>query len=1073
MKKYNKSLLSLSLCTALLGCKESEQHNSSATHQSPTPPVQKTQGMPSSSVKLQDIVHEVISDQAKSDLSKELLTAPIYTAKGEGVIQYQSVEKDQQLLSQLVAEQDAKYQARLEAEKQEAERQARLEAEKQEAERQARLEAEKQEAERQARLEAEKQEAERQARLEAEKQEAERQARLEAEKQEAERQARLEAEKQEAERQARLDAEKQNRFAASENVRLDVLHNVNQNKTKLKAPKIAVIDTAFSNQESVVGNIFGNRMHIDYRNYFGGAIGDKWSHGVLVSTLIAKNNANSHLYGYTSTEDDFTMNVQSGAFNHAYNQGVRLFNLSFGVTRTTMPTDYYDHLNIGRFAKQNGIFMLAAGNERSHWASNEAHIVLGDPEIQNGWLIVSSVPYIGATELADYSNRIGEKLKNYGIAAQGNWQVDINGFNRTGNGTSFATPIVTAVVGNVWEKFSWYDNHLAVMTVLSTASKPGKFEQVTEGSDDKFGWGIINQERALKGIGRFDTRLMTNRDDKENKLVRVNVKDEGYSKDQLTWSNDIAGDAGLLKEGNGALFLTGNNQYQGKTVVREGVLGVSGSLQSDVQIEKDGSLYVKNTEQAVNFNRNLTNAGSLYVYGKGARLKGDYIADKQARLVIDIDKSDLTVEGKMQFNGSRIVADIENIDTIPSHQAATRKIASAQQITGYENHYFISTGNKPYIDLEKIEQKEHSLFATYKRNTTAKALAVAGASATTMRKNTATNVDNIIDEVANDSGSGLYGNTVSLVNLFSADLIPAVDSLSGELHATLPNLLLTQGFDANRTLLNRLTTTVFKAGVWADWQAGKSKKTQAGFSTAKFNQNRMMLGWDHQIGAHLIGFGINSGKSIAKLGTAGRADLDSKGLFVYGKYRFNQPYLFGSFGSQINKVESERLMLNNIVKSDYRIRHTHLYGELGIEQVWKKINITPFIGYQYQHLKRDGFNEQLNFSIKSPAKKFDSHSMLAGLRMNYQMMNNLLLKMQFTQAYAIDPTSFDFDGNFNGSSRKVHIIGQKQDRYTSWFGLGLDYRLSHFNVSTHYDLGISNHNRTKEHNFSISGKYVF
>ncbi|VEI47620.1 Uncharacterised protein [Actinobacillus equuli] len=92
-EKYNKSLLSLSLCTALLGCKESEQHNSSATHQSPTPPVQKTQGMPSSSVKLQDIVHEVISDQAKSDLSKELLTAPIYTAKGEGVIQYQSVEK--------------------------------------------------------------------------------------------------------------------------------------------------------------------------------------------------------------------------------------------------------------------------------------------------------------------------------------------------------------------------------------------------------------------------------------------------------------------------------------------------------------------------------------------------------------------------------------------------------------------------------------------------------------------------------------------------------------------------------------------------------------------------------------------------------------------------------------------------------------------------------------------------------------------------------------------------------------------------------------------------------------------
>jgi len=56
------------------------------------------------------------------------------------------------------------------------------------------------------------------------------------------------------------------------------------------------------------------------------------------------------------------------------------------------------------------------------------------------------------------------------------------------------------------------------------------------------------------------------------------------------FENDIKGDGGLRKSGNGTLILTGNNSYAGDTTIDEGKLEIYGNNTSDITISSQGTL---------------------------------------------------------------------------------------------------------------------------------------------------------------------------------------------------------------------------------------------------------------------------------------------------------------------------------------------------------------------------------------------------------------------------------------------------------------------------------------------------
>ncbi|MGF6305186.1 MULTISPECIES: autotransporter family protein [Paraburkholderia] len=95
-----------------------------------------------------------------------------------------------------------------------------------------------------------------------------------------------------------------------------------------------------------------------------------------------------------------------------------------------------------------------------------------------------------------------------------------------------------------------------------------------------------------------------------------------------SWSGVLSGSGALAKVGSGVLTLSGHNTFTGPTIVRNGVLNLTGSLQSPVDVEANGTLGSTGTV----FNT-VTNAGTVepgfgLPQGQfGALTVNDYVGD--------------------------------------------------------------------------------------------------------------------------------------------------------------------------------------------------------------------------------------------------------------------------------------------------------------------------------------------------------------------------------------------------------------------------------------------------------------
>ena len=450
---------------------------------------------------------------------------------------------------------------------------------------------------------------------------------------------------------------------------------------------------------------------------------NKGTHGTQVSNIIIGNaNSSTHLYVAEAATDARGISLDFNYFSSIYNQGVRIFNNSFGAKEG--PTPNLKHSNdgfyngLGKYAENGAIFVFAAGNESYSFASDEASYPLLNNQAKKGWIAVTGLNSWNNLDTS-YANRLG-RAKNWGIAASG---LERKGsLLPTDKGTSFAAPRVTAAVSKVWEQFPWMDNHLVTQTILSTADDYTNRKQPTQGPRDDVGWGILNVNRALKGPARFDKRLLLN----GKEQVEVNFGYRNYlNKDKLTWSNDIAGDAGLKKEGTGLLYLSGENTYSGKTDINNGTLVLTGVgiTQSPINIGSSGRLQANNTTSQTVAGKGLTNQGIFEVYGKGATIYGDYKGEGSAYLYINPEAM-LEVRGTMDLGSGELIVHIPQITTIQSN--TEKPIIQAKEIKNYNGKYYYSTeSSNPYANIQQVKHSSQEIKVEYTRKPTAKVLEVA------------------------------------------------------------------------------------------------------------------------------------------------------------------------------------------------------------------------------------------------------------------------------------------------------------------------------------------------------------
>ncbi|MCT8572987.1 autotransporter domain-containing protein [Glaesserella parasuis] len=800
------------------------------------------------------------------------------------------------------------------------------------------------------------------------------------------------------------------------------------------------------------------------------------SHGTMAAGVIDLKNKNATIYAYSAENPGTSsMSASNQHYEEAYNRGVRIFNNSYGNNphRDSVKNRGWNGLasldlytKLAKMAEQDSIFIWAAGNEgrdrttgRNEYATIEGHIPVINDEARKGWIVVASINSRNDA-LMDYSSRIGKDAKNWGIAAPGEWDL-FNGKART-EGTSFATPVVTAAVANVWEKFDWMDHHLVTQTILSTADKL-RLNGVTEEPDERIGWGILNESRALNGPARFDKKLLTN-SNKDFVVANLNYSPI-LNREKYTWSNNIKGDAGFKKQGTGTLYFTGSNSYSGNTVIENGTLVIGNELkQSAVEIQSQGTLLTKNlvnAEKEVNIGKDINNSGSLEVYGKGLIIEGNYTTSNNARTVIDIDKSKLTVKGNVNLQNSRIVADVENINEVVSREPQTKTIIeSPNAIKNYNGNYKISDRANPYIDLKeiKLNNENKEIIATYKRNDTEFVLKSANESSL---KNvyTARSLDLILDS-ASDSGNtngNLRSTALSFINAKPQAVASAVDSLSGEIYPAVHQVALNSIKTLNRQIAKQQFSNIQDIKPYHIYTqlATQSLKLYQddnfGFADLKNSADSQLVGIDKQFNAFTFGMGLQRvHQKLSPLSSkdqqVGKVDLKQHSFALYGKYDWNKWYYLSqiSFTDIKGKLDRTLLLPNGTqtIKADLKLQNYSFYNETGLNLQYEKLRFNPYVALHINRLKQDSINEKEDLALSIDKYHKTHYGYELGLRLNQSLSEKLNINLDISYLYNKNSMDNIVSGKYIISNTETKLYGMRLPRYEFKTSLGMGYYLT-------------------------------
>lgn len=777
------------------------------------------------------------------------------------------------------------------------------------------------------------------------------------------------------------------------------------------------------------------------------------------------------------------------------NQSVKIFNQSFGSGKayddpeyaqykgegySTMPLSFNKAVgSISNPERQipyfrdivenkGGLFIWSAGNDKDKNSTLDAGLPYFDNRLEPGWISV-----VGVEELQNGKYNImgtgkhalssaGPEAAYWAISAYNGGATNSAGFY--GVGSSYAAPRVTMAAALVYEKYPWMTNDQIRQTLFTTTDKMEldkdpddenttevEARNVTRYPDSKYGWGMLNTERALKGPGAFMKYSKYSYDSSTFK-ADVPAMTTSY------FDNNIYGDGGLQKRGFGTLHLTGNNSFSGGSVVRQGTLEIHQVHASPITVEAGGKL-VLNPKAIVGYDIDafklienidpqkitdsgikIRNYGTVAFKGTTAIIGGDYVGYSGSTTEVNF-LSNVKVLGDIKYEPNTTVKILSN--GYVTTQGSSNTIMEGKSFEG--NIANVETNG---MRTANVEVKDGKVIATLSRQNPSEYL---GENAEASSKNVAENVEKVFEDLDQKVMSGtatkeevLMGATVQ--SMSTMGFTSATEMMSGEIYASAQALTFSQAQNVNRDLSNRLSgLDNFKnsnkdSEVWFSVLGSAGKLRRDGYASADTRVTGGQFGADTKFSpTTTLGVALNYSYAKADFNRyAGESKSDMVGLSLYGKQ--DLPYGFYTAGrlglSHISsKVERELLTSTGDTvtgKINHHDKMLSAYVELGKKFGW----FTPFIGYSQDYLKRGSFDEsEASWGIKADKKNYRTSNFLVGARAEY-VGNKYKLQAYVTQAINTDKRDLSYEGRFTGSSVKQKFYGVKQAKNTTWIGFG-------------------------------------
>ena len=784
-----------------------------------------------------------------------------------------------------------------------------------------------------------------------------------------------------------------------------------------------------------------------------------------------------------------TKEIYDAAMAKFGSQSVKIFNQSFGSDDPYDSSKFrtyrgegnlsltFEQMNLGdqpnfmlpyfRDAVENkgGLFIWSAGNKANQNASVEAGFPYFDKRLEPGWISVVGVSAKKGSQynVLDDLSKAGSEAAYWSISADEDGVLKITSISppngSIGSGSSYAAPRVTRAAALVYDKFDWMTADQIRQTLFTTTDKTelsqdpvtmseANLRNVTMFPDSTYGWGMLNEKRALKGPGAF----MDISKYGDTSIFKANLPAGKVS----YFDNDIYGNGGLEKLGAGTLHLTGNNSFSGGSTVTAGTLEIHQIHSSPITVGAGGTLVLNpkaivgydtsgfsligtvNPQEITHSGIKVKNYGNVKFNGNTAIIGGDYVAYTGSTTQVGF-KNAVKVLGTIRIENANI--SVLSNDYITKNVTAT--IMEGQSVEG--NIANVETNG---MRTASAEVKDGQIVATLSRQNV---VDYVGEDASASTKNVAENVEKVFEDLDNKIEKGIATEKEvlaarTLQTMASTTFTSATEVMSGEIYASAQALTLSQAQDVNRDLSNRfsridnLKNSKDDTEVWFSALGGAGKLKRDGYASADTRIVGGQAGIDKRFTpTTTLGLALNYSYAKANFDKyAGESKSDMVGLSLYGKQDLgNDFYLAGRLGlaNISSKVERELLTATGD-RIEGKINHhdkmLSTYLELGKKFNW----FTPFIGISQDYLRRGSFDESTaTWGIKADKKTYRATNFLVGARAEY-VADKYKLHASLSHSINTDKRDLAYEGRFVGSSVAQKYYGVKQAKNTTWIGFG-------------------------------------
>lgn len=599
------------------------------------------------------------------------------------------------------------------------------------------------------------------------------------------------------------------------------------------------------------------------------------------------------------------------------------------------------------------LFVMATGNDGIAEASATSRIPEIFPNFAGNFLAVTA-----QSEVGKEVNHCGS-AKDWCLTAPliATYFNPYNGNQYTSWGTSNSTAYVSGVLSKVQQRYSWMTASQLQRVVLGTADDIGAI-----GVDGVYGWGLLNESKAIKGYGTFAWG-------NENFNIPVNVT--SY------FDNNITGTGGFDKNGNGTLVLNGNNTFTGAVNVNSGTLAINGSNTSNFTIGSNGRLIVGQEPNISTFN--LTNNGNLEVMNANLNVNGNFTQTANATMYANAGYQ-TTVAGTVDIDGRLVISSTKPGYIAPTNAPVTVLESLSSGINGnfsslgYGNGVvkasFDNTSNEVRLKLEL-----GSVSGATSQSTPFMGQAAAVAKTDTI-------MDNIQSKVNN--GQSVSAEAASYYQQIAFAATPVTTMfLDGDtaIKNASQNLNIYQN-DLNNSLISQAQGT----NVFASYDKSKAKTTFTGINGERQAHAQLLGGsYDFQQGTTVFGQLSNGSTDwTERMGfQSNSSNIDFQGLTLGIKQKISDVNVFAFAGYNDTKTKFKSETFNG---------SQNFYG-LGINKSFTFDNFTLTPQFIVQSLEN-------KFSANSTVENMNSKQTTGTLSIDgkYQMNDQL----SFTTSVAYD-----------------------------------------------------------------------